>query len=342
MRKSIFLTICVIVLSFTTKVYSQNLDAAVTCPGIQTLDCTATANPLNPMPGTEYTYAVNVTPTGGKYNWFVTTDPNFITSGGLTTNIQTATGNIIFAAGTGYNDPATGGSTQAITWEAAPATGDVFLVIHYTDATSCTTDNLKVYKINILNNFAIDVYNITSAGAGNTTLGTASSNLDVCVPNVAGASYDSSTEKMVYDYGTTYLYYVIAAANFVDAWKLSFKINATLDTKQSMTVSWSNDGTTAWTNLAAAAGVYSATINGSSGFNSDDCIVVRVAIQNNGFESLATQAVELVADATYGSLKDVATNCTEAADYAKEATQTITARPTISDNTAGGTFIPKD
>lgn len=325
-------------------VNAQNLGTAVTCPGIQTLDCSATANPLNPVPGTEYTYEVTVNPTGGQYHWFVTTDPNFMSGGVLTTNIEQTSGNIILAAGTGYNDPSTGASTQNITWQGAPATGDVFLVIHYTApaGSGCENDNLKVYKINILNNFAIDVYTISADGGANTALGsTTNSTLDVCAPKVQGAKYEN--DKMVYDYGTTYLYYVIAAGNFMDSWNLQFKIETTLDPAQVMKVDWSNDGTTGWTTLTAASDVYSISdIAGNAGFNQDDCIVVRVEITNNTFESLADQTVKLVADATSAGKNDVATDCNEAAEFAKGAIQTIKPRPTVTNGTTGGDFIPSN
>ncbi len=345
MKKSIFLTVFVMLFALFASVgaFAQdNLTTAVDCPGIQVLDCTATAdNALNPIAGKEYTYEVNVTPNGdGKYNWFVTTDPNFITGGVLTTDIQNTSGDIILAAGTGYNDEASGTKTQKLTWQGKPATGDVFLVIHYTSANDCANDNLKAYKINILNKFAIDVYSQKVDGTKPTNVGNPDvSDLNVCAPKVQGAKYEG--DKMVYDYGTTYVYYTIAAANFTDKWTLKFKVDVTLDAAQTKTVAWSNDGTTGWNTPTDNAGVYEATITGETGFNENDCVVVRVAVKNNTYESLDPQEVTLTADATTGDgkIKDVTKECSEAADFAKGAKQTITSRPKVENNTAGGTFI---
>jgi hypothetical protein len=311
----------------------QNLGGAITCPGIQTLSCTGTPN--SPIPGTEYTYSVNVSPTGGAYTWFVTTDPNFISGGVLTTNRESETGSIILAAGTGYNDTVNGTGDIKITWEAKPTSGDVFLVMNYEITTPCASNNLKVFKIDIINNFAIDVYAVTDptsatpgTAPGTTTPG---SEPTPCPSTVTGATYDAVANSMVYDYGKTYLYYVIAAGNFTDAAAIKFKVNTTLGTGQTMAVHTSADGTGAWTAATETAGEYSVNMTGS-GFVAQQCVVVRVELTNGTYESTTAQSVTLEADATTnsGNINDVATDCTDAAAFAKASLQTIQARPTVT------------
>ncbi len=340
MRKSIFLTVF-LTLGLGATIYAQNLGKAVTCPGIQTLNCSTTADPLHPVPGVEYDYKVQVTPNGGTFHWFVTTNPEFIKNGAIahTDEIEQQGGNIILATGTGYNDPQSKSATQKIEWKAEPETGkDLFLVMHYTDATDCAADNLKVYKIEMKNNFAIDVYTVDAA-TSDTQLGDNTSTQTVCSPKTQSAKYENG--EVVYDYGTTYLYYVVAAGNFVNNWDLQFKLNTTLDTKQTVSVDWSNDGLDGWDSLTANdQGVYSTTVTGETGFNKNDCIVVRVTIANTTFEALVNQTVTLLADATSNGKNDVKTDCGDADEFAKKGTQTITPRPTVTNETDGGNFIP--
>ncbi len=322
----------------------QNLGGAITCPGIQTLSCTGTPN--SPIPGTEYTYSVNVSPTGGAYTWFVTTDPNFISGGVLTSNRETTTGGIIQATGTGYNDSVTGAASIDITWKAKPTTGDLFLVMNYAVTTPCASNNIKVYKINVQNNFAVDVYAVTDPT--NTTPGTSlgvnptdGSEPKICAPNVQSAVYNTSTSSIDYDYGVTYLYYVIAAGNFYDAADINFQVNidTTLGSGQTMKVSTSDDGTGTWTDQTATSGVYTYNMT-NTGFNTSKCVVVRVELTNNTYESTADQKVLLEVDATTngGNTKDVLTDSTEATDYAKKSLQTVLARPKV--NSTSGDLIP--
>lgn len=319
----------------------QNLGGAITCPAIQTLSCTGTPN--SPIPGTEYTYSVNVSPTDGAYTWFVTTDPNFISDGVLTTNRESETGSIILAAGTGYNDPVNGTGDIKITWEAKPTSGDVFLVMNYEITTPCASNNLKVFKIDIINNFAIDVYAVTdpTSATPGTTLGTTTpgSEPKPCPSTVTRATYNGTT--MVYDYGKTYLYYVIAAGNFTDAAAIKFKVNTTLDTAQTMKVSTSDDGTGTWTDQTATSGVYTYNMT-NTGFNTSKCVVVRVELTNGTYESTTAQSVTLEADATTnsGNINDVATGCTDAAPFAKASLQTIQARPKVNSTSGAGDLIP--
>ena len=97
--------------------HAQNLTSAPTCPNVIPIACNVAANPLNPIPGTPYDYEVNVTvPTGTPtftYDWFVTTDKNFIATSNLTTTFDAAPSSHIAAIGTGaglstYHSPATG------------------------------------------------------------------------------------------------------------------------------------------------------------------------------------------------------------------------------------------
>ncbi len=338
MRKLSFLTV-MLTLGLSMGIYAQNLGTAVTCPGIQPVDCTTNADPLHPVPGVVYDYQVEVTPEGGQFNWFVTTDPNFMSNGILTTSIEQAGGDIVLATGAGYNDPNSGTATQKITWKAEQEAGkDLFLVLHYTDATNCKADNLKVYKIEMKNNFAIDVYTV-SAETSATTIGADTSTEDVCSSKTQSAKYENG--EVVYDYGTTYLYYVIAAGNFIKDWDLEFKLEMTLDTKQTVSVDWSENGTAGWAPLTENSGVYSMKITGEDGFNESDCIVVRVAIANNTYEALSDQTVKLLADATSNGKNDVKQDCSgDATPFEKQAIQTITPRPTVTDKTTGGYFVP--
>ena len=84
------------------------------------------------------------------------------------------------------------------------------MLIYYEDPTGCS-DNFKVYEIDPINGFTVDVLNLNPT----TFLPDATPYTyepEQCSDDVRGASY--SAGAMVYDYGTNYLYYEFVAANF--------------------------------------------------------------------------------------------------------------------------------
>ena len=68
---------------------------------------------LKPIAGKMYTYSVTVNPTGGTYDWFVTTDPHISTAAAI---LNGSAGGDIIAAGTGYNTVGSTSATVDITW----------------------------------------------------------------------------------------------------------------------------------------------------------------------------------------------------------------------------------
>ena len=340
------------------------LTAPATCPVPRTIDVTCLPNDaLHPMPGTAYNYVVDIpTPAGTKaYTWFVTQEPKFIDAGVLTTTRELVGGLHIAASGTGYNDAATGSATLSLTWKSfvpAPAL-PVFVVIYATNADpapgGCTIDNMKVFKIEPINAFTLDIANVGPAGGAPAAYETS---IDRCIHNVVSATYDATApEGVLYDFGIDYLYFVVTAANFSTSWLPSLQVTA-IDPKETVTaVEWFRTTDNAFATPEAmplAAGAYTATNpvtvldpSGTVGVGGE-CIVIRVTIDHtngtNQYQGLTDETVTVAVDgktqlALTTPLGDIHFSSTvgTAADCGKEdgfrndvATQILKARPDIT------------
>lgn len=306
------LLILVLVLFGISLTYGQT----VTCPVPRNVDVTCLPNDaIHPIAGNPYDYIVTVpTPPGTHtYNWFVTDDPAFLAGGVLTTDIDGAPGTYLAATGAGYNNTTTGTNTISLTWNSFvydPA-NPVFVVIQVTSTSTdpglCVTNNLKVFRIEPVNAFTLDIANVDLTG----TAANYETPIDRCISDVVSAAYNSATGGVLYDFGVDYLYYVVTAANFSTSWRPSLRVTA-IDPLETVTaVEWArNDDFTFTTPHAmpfdATANAYVATdvvtalaTNGTVG-QAGECILIRVTIDHTGtngnYQGLANETVTVAVD----------------------------------------------
>lgn len=330
--------------------------------------CVPAVGPNNPIPGQQYTYTVTLGNVGNAatIHWFATTDPDFLGASGLTNNIETVGNGIIMAAGTTYNDPDNNTASVVITWDAFPATTDVFLVTYVTNDAGCA-DNIKVYKIEPTHLFTLDIARITNDGTG-------AADQDHCMSPVVSASYNADTVEM--DFGVNYLYYVVNAANWANSWMPSFELDAIGTLSTTFAVDWAypnqSHGTGAiWHNTTVAGDIYTsvdavfpATSGATSVGEDGECIIVRVTVDHNQNQGIANMNVTLAVNGVMEDINNTTNPYANAllGDIHWEAgtqpgqecpwydgftndrmTYTLTARPEIQDNsTPPATFIPDD
>ena len=277
---------------------AQELTGTLTCPVPRAIDvsCLASDN-LHPLPGVPYTYSVSVpAPPGVKsFKWIVTQEQTFLTSGQLNlSNAESAGGIHISAAGPELNNTSAEGSGEDIdiTWKSFthdPAR-PLFLVIYVENSDGCITQNLKVFMIQPQEAFTLDIAAVKTDGSV-LPWGDA---FESCVSDIASARYDpSAAGGMVYDYGTDYLFFVVAAANFSTSWQPAFQVTGTAPA-QAATVEWAYPGTLGTWNPATAA-VEAKSSDGSVGA-AGECILVRVTVKHNSEEVLAAQSIALAVD----------------------------------------------
>lgn len=284
-----------------------------------TASCIPAAGPLAPTPGQLYTYTVSVDPAGSYIHWFVTTDPAFMSGGQLTTLIETVgTSPYLMATGSTYNHAWNGPSpnttpTVDITWQAFAPNSDVFLVTYAVQPNGCT-DNIKVYKIEAVHRFTLDIATLTATGTQNLT------NAD-CLSPVQGANYDAGTGTVIMDYGVNYVYFVVNAANWAHSWKPRFQLDITnTTTSTSLAVDWaypnqSHGAGAIWHSTTATGNIYLANdfvapaAPGATGVGAaGEYIIVRLTVDHNQNETIADMAITFAVDGTM--YDQVATNYT--------------------------------
>ncbi len=228
MKKQI-LIIAAFVLWAASTAFAQFVPRPVTC---------LTDTPLRPIAGKPYTYEVNVpTPPGTKeYLWFVTQDINFIQNGNLTNTRATIGGPILAAGSTHYNASTSNATTISLTWQSIiynPA-NPIFVVINVTNTDVCVTHNLKVYKIEPLHAFSLDIANVLNGNVLGSDYG---SNIDKCISAIQSARYDAGQNAVVYDFGADTLYYSVISANWSGRWQLRVRLTQ-LQTGQTADIHW--------------------------------------------------------------------------------------------------------
>jgi hypothetical protein len=312
-KQLLILFLALFAIGFSSSAYAQ------TCPVPRGIDVTCLPNDaIHPIAGSPYDYIVNVpTPPGTKeYHWFVTTDPAFLAGGNLTANRELPGGTYVAATGVGYNNPLTGTATLSITWNSFvyDPLNPVFVVIQVksTEAGVCTANNLKVYKIEPINAFTLDIANVDPSGATQAGYG---ANLDICVHELVSATYNPVTEGVIYDFGADTLYYIVTAANFSTSWLPSIQIGRDVTgTGGNMgditDVSWARPGAfpipaANWINMPLVAGVYTApaAVNvldatGTVGVDGE-CIVMRVVVDHTtaaSYEGLIAEQISVAVD----------------------------------------------
>lgn len=323
MKKQIFILIlALIAISFSTA-YGQAVHNTAPTP----LSCTS--GPLNPIAGVPYDYSATFNPTGGTSYWYATTATTFITPSGRTTTQEAVGGSFVTAATNYHADaivPVAGSSTTNITWNAAglstvTPTAPLFVVVDYTG--SACANNMKVYKIEPLNGFTVDVFN-SDATLSTPVLTTTST----CVSNIAGASYDGT--KIVTDYGKNILYFEVVAANFSGSWTPNLVVDG-LQGDQSATIEYAYDK--GFTNMVTGDVTTSET-NTSNGVS----IYVKVTVKNNTYEGLSDTPISLIVNGLSNGLADVTnTDCAKNSLTDDVAVQTLNARPKVT--AATGAFV---
>jgi hypothetical protein len=304
---------------------------------------TCTDDALHPIIGKEYTYKGTGTPTGGTYHIFATNSTNFIQNGALNSAGAYTSGNQITTTDANYNVGTNNNGEAKLSWSSAAAKPS-FVVVQYKQNGTCSTDNLKVYKIEPKNAFTIELRNMEK-GTGNTFTTKTTNDVDVCSANIQSATYNGT--KMEYNYGSQSFFYELIAANYDNkTFEAKFKLSG-LDTNQSAKLKWGVDKTAINNdlgNIISGGAEVSVTVTADASVNPSAgvSIYLELVVENGSYEGTSDKNITLSADATTGTgtnkLKDVKANCDEEADFADEAVQTLKARPAINPNT-GLNFI---
>jgi hypothetical protein len=295
--------------SITTAFGQEDLTATPDCPIPNPIDPTClSADALHPIPGTAYTYSVtvpNIVTGTGTYTWFVTQDMDFITSGTLTSNMETpgAALSHMLDASTELNTATADLKEISITWksfvydDAAP----VFVVIHVvgTDAADCPVNNLKVYKIEPVQAFTLDIASVNVDGTTQ-AYGTPA---ESCFPEIVSAEYVVANDAITYDFGVSYAFFAVTAANFNTSWRANFEVGG-LDAKQELiNIHWQRPGDATWTATTAPGTLGShqideiPVVDASGAVGADgECIVVRVTVAHHNYEGIAAQTFTLAVD----------------------------------------------
>ena len=324
MKKQIFiLVLAFIALSFSTA-YAQ-LPA-------RPIDVTCLPNDaLHPMPGFPYNYIIDVPSPGGtkKFTWFVTQEKNFIVAGVLTTTRELAdgTGTHIQTSNGDYNNPASTSLTLPITWKSFTydAANPVFVVVQaINDDGTCSTKNMRVYKIMPVNGFTLDIANMDKSAVPATPnlpgalLPGYGVDFAKCISDPVSATYDvTAPEGIKYDFGVDYMFFEVVAANFSTEWKPSFTLTG-IDPLETIKVEYSTDKTfpavgtevlagpansTAITqvmNYTTTAKVAASVASGGTVGSTGESIYVRVTLTHTAgalsYQGLAAEVVKLAVD----------------------------------------------
>lgn len=255
---------------------------------------------LKPMAGKKYTYGITVNPTGGTFDWFVTTDPHISVAAPVANGTGAAAGDII-VAGTGYNTPASTAATIDITWTAKavadanlPTPVKYYLVVKYT--TGCT-NNIKPWRITPINLFQISVENINSA---------AGVYADICRAAFVDALIGAD-DKVTYDFGENAFYLKVTANNFTGSWTPKVDMTAlkgSISAPQTIkSMEWSLTTTfTGTSNFDLATGVATTVVPDKGGDNvttgTDEFVYIKIVVKDASFEGTADQTLALNLSAT--------------------------------------------
>ena len=367
--KKQFLVLAIFVLATLaslTSTFAQDITGNVTCPTPNPVNPTClSSDALHPIPGTPYLYTItvpNIVSGSGEYTWYVTQNQNFITAGALNTaSADGDPGTWIAGVGTGggtYNNAVGGTDKIEITWNSFvhDPLNPVFVVIQVrgTNAADCPVNNMKVYVIQPVNAFTLDIAAVTDAASGtDITLGATAQS---CFPDVVSAKYDVTNNEVDYNFGTSYLYFMVTAANFSKEWRPSFLLGGLTEgaNLQTAEIDWAYSSTpTSWNAMIPPTGTYNGTwtttgqvdakaANGTVGA-AGECILVRVTVNHDSFEGIAAEPITLAVDGqTQLSLatpfKDLHyADCSDDGFTNDVATHTINPRPNIQDATPPAT-----
>lgn len=365
MKKQILLLVLVLL---TFGVYKGLAQTITPTPLSST--CIDLNNPLKPVPGNPYTYEVSVpAPVGSNsFHWYVTQDINFVDS--YDYNDETATtlpGPFLAAGSAHYNALTPGANSISLTWQSfsLDPTEYLFVVVYVentaTAAPSCTTNNIKVYRIQPAHAFTLDIANVDSAAAA-----IAAANFPTCVDDVFTAQFDATFGTdggVVYNYGHNVLYYAVAAANYSGQYNLQAQFTGLQAATPSGTLGQVANIYWDYTPLGEANGPFPVTEgatldlgevvapSGGTVGQAGQMIYIKVVIHHNSFEA-ANNALEYpYVLAINGTLVDAAGNpiapatdpdayddlhfadCAPDLFVNDRTTQRLMARPTLIDQT---------
>ncbi len=325
MKKHILLLMATIMVSFTVAMGQPLQPSTATalsaiptfCATPTPVSCTSDA--LRPVPGSPYTYSITVPNStefaqGLKYRWFVTQDPNILTTTGGATSFTSdikpgdGTGIHIQSAVANYNDLVNGSNQIVITWKSFVhvASAPVLVVIYVVGEDGCLTNNMEVYEIQPVHAFTLDIANMASDGT------IVASGHETCVSPVESAIYNPGTKTMAMNYGTNYLYFAVNAANFTDSWLPEFQLSG--HGGRTTTIEWQRPAlanvATGWN--AATVAVQATAGAGASVGAAGECIIVRVTIAHAAEETIADLTITL---AVNGIMNDPTRSDLAVADY---------------------------
>lgn len=358
MKKQIFILALFILTLFVNikSVYGQALNPGITATQpLPALSCEANANFLHPIAGKPYTYQMNGTSGNedvSQWTWFATKNTAFITAGALAADsLKDGVTGELLAASANYGKPDASDNVQ-ITWtpqilantKYQGAAGEPTFVVGYGTGANCS-DNIKVYEINPIINFTVDITNIDGSGNGMAW----DKDTSTCVANVQSATYTSG--ELVMDYGTDTLYFEVAAANFVTDFTPTFNLISGLTGVQTAVVSLHSSyanakagtlvvpgATTNWTSSSTdwQTGIHFTAANPNDIVDGVS-LFVKVVITNSTEESLTANPFVLAVDAqddTETGIWDMedadCTTLADAADQVDRARHIVKPRPTIT------------
>jgi hypothetical protein len=178
--------------------------------------------------------------------------------------------------------------------------------------------------------FQIDLANVKADGSA-----LASGN--VCTSPVITATVNGNTD-VAYDFGTSTLYVKVTAKNFSGSWDMTVAntLLASLDLSETGTLTWVP--TIGGTETAVTPGTAITIPEKTADPTDSEDIFLKLVVDHNKFEGLTAESFPFRVDGKDDAGNDdVSATC--AADN-DEVTQTILERPTITNGTAGGTYLP--
>lgn len=332
--------------------------------GISSVNAQCVGNGFNPSAGVPYVYDVTIAGNGytgiGTYDWYVTQDVNI-----LTNIIPEVNGFFTVDAGAGLSTYHAAGATTnqiGLTWTtlATSSPTPFYLVLRYNEANTnaapgCSAENIRVWQINPINTFLLAI-------TGSTSTGTPFDPANQCAAPLTGAVVTPGLPSTVeYTYGINTLYYLVTASGASGTWTPSIRIPALAGLNQNYAgVEWSADltGLGVWNSFDLPASPVGNTAGGD--FTSTVLanitdpvagtpILIRVKIDNVNWETLANQPINVGIDGLlptgmsdiWGGTGPLPDPCAQADPFAKNATYTILARPTVNPGATMPAFIQK-
>jgi len=339
--------------------------------GISNVNAQCDPDGFSPAAGVPYTYDVTIgldpTYTGaGTYTWYVTQAVDILDG----TSIIGET-NAFFtvdetAPYSTYNDVAGTSNQINLTWTAAAVSSvtPFYLVLRYSESNTtsvpaCSAENIRVWQIDPINTFMLAIEGANDDGS-------AFANAEQCAAPVLGATITPNpdptlaTVNITYDVNT--LYYRVTGSGVLGDWRPSIRIPALAGLGQNyVSVEWNQnlDGSGPWNTFSVPAGntaggdFVSTELANITDAVAGTPILIRIVIDNENFETLADQPILVGIDGYLptgftesdiwgpGTWPGSPDPCTEADPFAKEATYTILARPTINPGATMPAFIQK-